>query len=298
MLPRPRRRQLIGAAAIALASALGGFLAEHEQREAASEALAMATLMRTMEVAPLLGDNDRVSINGAAVVFRISTFQGSPESALDAVARECASGDSDLALGLRSVATEGGTHPIVLDHVRRESAPMAAATLCTFRHDDPQEQGRAPRARFVLARQHGAQSSVVSIATTGETSLEAMFPSEGDAPGGDLDGFPRPRDARRTFVAALGARAVRIYEARTSLARAVQMNDEDAFAAGFVKAPASEAVGDDARLYTRGEVDVVASFREVDGLAVVTLTKLSGVAATPGRNRSDLPPPLAEVSWP
>ena len=284
------RRSCVMAVAVAISATVTGFLAVRERREAAREELAMGALLRGMGSAPL-ADGERITINGASVVFRMTTFQGPPERALDAVARDCASGDRDLALGSRAAVTEGPPHPIVLDHVRREAAPAAGAALCVFRRDDGSDGARAPRARFALARAHDDQSSsVFSVATTDETSLAAMFPSEGDAPGGDLDGFPRPRDARRTFVAALGSRAVRIYEARVPLARAVQMQDEDAARAGFSRDPSSAPV-DDARLYTRGDVDVVASFREVEGLAVVTITKLRGTAA-------DLPRARAEASWP
>lgn len=55
--------------------------------------------------------------------------------------------------------------------------------------------------RYVYARQGGGTTHFVAFWTQGRFPIREMFPVEGDAPGADPDGVPRPPESRRVLSA-------------------------------------------------------------------------------------------------
>jgi hypothetical protein len=53
------------------------------------------------------------------------------------------------------------------------------------------------RLRYVFAKQTDSGTHYFAIRLEGELKLDRMFPDQGDAPGRDLTGVPRPRGSRR-----------------------------------------------------------------------------------------------------
>jgi hypothetical protein len=51
--------------------------------------------------------------------------------------------------------------------------------------------------RYAVAERHGARTSVLFLWSEGPLALKAMFPKNGDAPGVDPTGVPRPEASRR-----------------------------------------------------------------------------------------------------
>jgi hypothetical protein len=58
--------------------------------------------------------------------------------------------------------------------------------------------------RYVYARRDGETTHVLSWESVGSLDLDALMPSEGDAPGADLPRFPRAPGLRRAFTARAG----------------------------------------------------------------------------------------------
>ena len=58
--------------------------------------------------------------------------------------------------------------------------------------------------RYVYARREGETTHVLSWESVGSLDLDALMPTEGDAPGADLPRFPRAPGLRRAFTARAG----------------------------------------------------------------------------------------------
>jgi hypothetical protein len=100
-------------------------------------------------------------------------------------------------------------------------------------------------------------------------------------PGGDLEGIPRPVGSRRTFAASIegDSYAVRIYEVAGVLTDAVRDYDRRMQEAGWTRSEAVSAAMSDARAYSRGNADVVASFEPRDFTVDISIAPLAGVLA-------------------
>ena len=55
--------------------------------------------------------------------------------------------------------------------------------------------------RYAMARRHDSTTTLVVLWTEGDAKLNELFPNDADAPGRDLDGVPRPDQARRFLSA-------------------------------------------------------------------------------------------------
>lgn len=55
--------------------------------------------------------------------------------------------------------------------------------------------------RYVLARRHSNLTTMIVLWTEGGLNLRQLFPKDSDAPGRDLDGFPRPNGSQRLLSA-------------------------------------------------------------------------------------------------
>ncbi len=73
--------------------------------------------------------------------------------------------------------------------------------------------------RYVMAERRREATSFVAFWTEGSANLLAVFPQDGDAPGHDLPGIPRPRNSRRVLSAWESGQtvAMAVYVARHSV---------------------------------------------------------------------------------
>jgi hypothetical protein len=218
----------------------------------------------------------RVILNGQPTFFGVSTADGDVRANLDRIRGECEKGD----LGVRLEETHrrdgdrGDPAPLTLTRVERQEAEgegeAVGATLCVFRTSEGagRDEASRRRVRYTLAhRLPDGRTSLFTIATECGAPIEALFPAEGDAPGADLTGVPRPAEARRTFSATIehAAYSVHVYEVARPVAAVVDSYDVTMKEAGWLR---SEAVAKEmprARMYHRGEVEVVASFEDAEG---------------------------------
>jgi hypothetical protein len=71
--------------------------------------------------------------------------------------------------------------------------------------------------RFVFALRDGARTSYVGLYTEGALPLTRLFPAQGDAPGVDPDGLPRPPASRRLLSASVEGAAPLLVSYRSPL---------------------------------------------------------------------------------
>jgi len=282
----PVRRWLLGGALV-LACAVP--LVAHAMRERREQ---RATLDRfaalEAELAPLARHAQpgrRVIINGSPIFFRTSVAQGSLGAALEGVHQECQSGDRTTMLGRAGLPTgrddqkAAGTSELRLTRFDHQATEGGAAMLCVFHETGgaPPPSGASPPVRYTLAKQADERTvSLITIATESSVPIETLFPAEGDVPGGDFDGVPRPNGSRRVFAASIEGESygVRIYETRGALEDAVAAYDREMIAQGWSVSHSVASAMPDARVYLRGPVEMVASFQTADGVTSVTLAPL------------------------
>ncbi|WP_394836791.1 hypothetical protein LVJ94_07770 [Pendulispora rubella] len=240
---------------------------------------ALLAQMARFEALPVAhhAENGRfVSLNGSRVFFRTSSTRESLEGAVEGIRRECQSGDRATMLGGEAARDDrpslGGD--LRLDRIDHQGTDNAAAMLCVFRQRDD-----STRVRYsMVKRADGGRTSIITVATDSAAPLETLFPAEGDAPGGDFDGVPRPPGSRRTFAAALDGEAygVRVYEVQRALPASVGAYDDEMRTHGWSRSEAVAQRLPDARVYTRGPVQMVASFESSpDGFTTVAIAPLS-----------------------
>jgi len=77
--------------------------------------------------------------------------------------------------------------------------------------------------RYALLRRTGDTTTVLVLTTEGSVPLATMFPAEGDAPGFDPQGLPRPRGTRRVLSAAIhdAPYGLTLYESASASPRAL-----------------------------------------------------------------------------
>jgi hypothetical protein len=274
------RWSLGGALVLLIAVPVAG-RAMREERNA-KEMIARVEAMQA-ELEPLArrgATGRRVIVNGSPVFFRVSTFKGSVTGALDQIRKECESGDQGTMLGGAPERTGDGrtSADVALRFMRAERQQQGGvgASLCIF-HDELARDGSGTVTRYALARRVSDDTaSVFSVASEQSTPYDVLFPDQGDAPGGDFDGVPRPRDSRRVLAATLEGDpyAVRIYESKAALPDAVASYDADMKAQGWSSSEAVAKARPDARVYRRGAVEMVASFRVADGVTAVAIAPL------------------------
>jgi hypothetical protein len=153
---------------------------------------------------------------------------------------------------------------------------------------------------YVVARRLGpGRTQVLATWSEGKISLRGMFPADGDAPGGDLDGIARPPDSQRVLSARLEGRpySVHMYETRRRPEDALRFYDATFAARGIKPDPVwLEATSDPrvtaspsyARAFTlpRGLL-VVAAVEALDesGLTQISLVEMGSRGEANGQAR-------------
>lgn len=216
-----------------------------------------------------------VSLNGASIGFDTKTEDRPLEDVVKAVAKECESGVASVALpgAVKPRGDAPGLRDIELQRIVTQTSEGGdvIASLCIFAPEQVASGAQpdaTPRVRYTLAHRVDATTTrVTTIANGSSADLAALFPAEGDAPGSDLAGVPRPASGRRTLTAVVGEREheVRVYESPLGLAEAVQGYDGQMAAAGW----ATTGHLADARMYRKDGRSVAVSFQATtDGSSV------------------------------
>jgi hypothetical protein len=226
-----------------------------------------------------------VSINGARIFFKQTTEHRPLADVMKGIAKECGTGDHDIALGIADGHREGGeTKALKLERVVSQDADsgVVKASLCIFEPEanvGGEEEGsnREPlrRARYTLAHQREDGSvGVTTIATASSTPLSDLFPAEGDSPGSDLTEVARPESSRRTLTAMVGTKAknaVRVYESDLPTAQAVTSYDSAMEKRGFV----THAKLAEGRMYLKDDKRFVVTFHGTSAGSTVTISQFS-----------------------
>lgn len=234
----------------------------------------------TRQLAPLAAKHPgarRLFLNGAPVVFGVGTSPADTEGALDAVRADCESGDRVRMLGLppeRDEHTRGDPPPRLRKVERVNAGPELGAVLCIF--DAPGGEGTMVRYSRAQRSEGAKVTSVFTVSTESASPLDALFPTEGDAPGGDLPNVPRPEGSRRDFAASFEGETygVRIYEAKGEMNDVVRKYDETMTKAGYASSAGVASAFLDARSYRRDGAQVVASFEQREGATIVSIAQL------------------------
>lgn len=262
-------------AVVASITSVHAYSARSEDRRAEAQLPRMGDLLVELSRAaqPGLGPR-RVVVNGAPVVVETSTEPRALDAVVADVDRACAAGGPETVL---LEAAGGGGEATLRSNARRVRVASASSAdgeatglLCVLEPDGDtmggdDAQRRKPIVRYAFARRVDARTtSLTRVTTAMGGDLSALFPAEGDAPGSDLAGVPRPSEARRALTAVVGndEHSVRIYESHLALAESVRRYDASMLALGY----GATSAHDDARLYLRPTdgASVVASFASTD----------------------------------
>ncbi len=251
------------------------FLAVRERRAHREELEHLERLTQAlMPVAARHPNARRVIINGSPVAFGMKTSSTDPNAALDGVRAECESGDQHTMLGVEFPPDDRARLPegLRLRRVERVAAgPDVGAMLCIF------GEGEGTQVRYSLAtRGEDSKTTVFTVSTERHASFDTLFPAEGDAPGGDIPGVPRPEGSRRDFSASFDGEAygVRIYEAPRAMPEVVMRYDTQMADAGWTRSAAVAKAFPDARSYTKGNLQIVASFEQREGVTSISIASM------------------------
>lgn len=206
------------------------------------------------------------TVNGVQSHVAFSSLPQGVAAAASAVADSCG---NDAETGSGSVQWTGDTPPrprFVRETVHRDEAAdgSAVSVMCIFRSAETGERFE----RFTFVRGDAKASSLTSVTRQSAADLAQAFPIEGDAPGDDLVGVPRPESSRRVISATVAetGHAVRIYEvARKGTPDEAIRARREAFdrqmrGAGYEPSAAVAQALPDTQLYVRGKERIVVAF--------------------------------------
>jgi len=137
--------------------------------------------------------------------------------------------------------------------------------------------------RYVAVRQFDGHARVVTVWNDGPFEFGNMFPEDGDAPGEDFGGVPRPDGARRTLSATIeGAPAgVNTYLVKGAPAEVLTGLDAKLVGAGWKTVPTAKGVPNAGKYYTLGSKEdlVVTATNATDGMTNVGYVVSRAVAS-------------------
>ncbi len=194
-----------------------------------------------------VGQAHIATVNGERFVFMVTVVDAKVEDILDEAEAFCASQSGDLAdvIGptvdaLRDEGFETEMAPVESWTTMRrddEGGGRSGDVACFVRPDDaPGGEGPGLVARleefaetmelgaFGVAHYFRADSTldgkgtrILSVSSKGKLNVFSMFPEEGDAPGVDPEGVPRPPGSRRIFSSVINLQGDGTYMYSTSL---------------------------------------------------------------------------------
>jgi hypothetical protein len=258
--------RLLALAAVAVPTSAHAVHARLEERRAEQEIGRLLAAIPPLEAMASDGAQ-RIALNGASVFLRKSTEARSVDDVLAAVAKECASGDAELALEGRASNDQAASKTIKLERIVAQASDdgAARASLCIFERDRADQE---PRVRYTVAeRVDDHTTRITSVVNASATPLAELFPAEGDSPGSDIAGIARPERSRRTLtaIASSDEHSVRIYESPLPVPDAVRSYDAAMSNLGYV----ATASLPDARMYRRDGRSYAVSFNgNSDGSSV------------------------------
>lgn len=218
-----RRRWMLVPLVLAFGAAIavgGSFRQAHAQLDESLLELG-ARMMHYDEAETQRAPRDLV-INGQVLRITTGTVARPLDAVLDVFEQRCADADGELTEQLLNLREEHGSDedismleaPILRNEHGETgyvacidlgptsvTVPELAERLQAYnRSGDVAEIGDA---RYVFAEQSGtgeeASTHFVALWTTGTFNMRRMFPAEGDAPGDDPNGVPRPPESRRVL---------------------------------------------------------------------------------------------------
>jgi hypothetical protein len=200
----------------------------------------------------VLGDATAVQVNGSRLFLSATATEMAPDAVVDRFESFCRdhsgmhpaaplelaklTAGRPLPEGLRDpsqwtqIRTEPGNSDFaqMACFVRRDQGGLVdlLGRLAAFAEDG--DLSHFGDMHYVMARRLGpGRTQVLATWSQGRLNLRGMFPAEGDAPGGDLEGVARPPDATRVLAARLDGRpySVHMYESRRKPEEALRFYD-------------------------------------------------------------------------
>lgn len=249
-------------------------------------------------------------VNGAQIRLRVQhAADRSLEQVLDHFEARCRSRNGRFYEQLQSGRSKGRFHEEqlgLLDGVLRVDGDEGGAVACL----DVGEERGSPRSileraqrfaatgdassfgnlRYVRAERRGEQGVfVVMMWTDGPLNIRSMFPREGDAPGVDFPGLPRPPAARRILSAweEGEAPAINMYESTALAAEQLEQHYRSALPKNGWEfmTPASSDASARGALVMRDGLTVTLSHTDVKGAGVTTIVPMDTRGATSIRAR-------------
>lgn len=132
-------------------------------------------------------------INGARLQLRSGTTPDSLDAVLDAQVRPCRVDGAWLNPVVRA---RNGDHGVAGCILAPDSQGLGDRLRAFATSHDVSSLGQL---RVTWAMRSGDATRYVVIGSDGPLELRAMFPADGDAPGVDVVGLPRPPEARRVL---------------------------------------------------------------------------------------------------
>jgi hypothetical protein len=246
-------------------------VARHQRARTARDSI--QKLMTGLEaIRPKERTDVHASVNVMLSHVAFSTMPKGVHDAAAAVAGTCGN-DEETGGGDVIATSDSPGRKFVRERVRVDDAAgdSASAVLCVFRSKDTGERFE----RFTFVRGNAKTSSLTSVTRQSKADLAEMFPIDGDAPGDDLPGVPRPDGARRTMAASIieTGHAVRVYEVAGSRDARRDAFDGQMRAAGYESSSAVAAAMDDARLYVRGSDRIVVAFAHTGDVTRIAINR-------------------------
>lgn len=281
--PRLRKARLVTLVGAVLFTLAGGLVVTHVARKhqrARDARITIAKLQAGLDALRPKGRSDvHAVING---VRSHIVFASAPQGRADAAAVVAASCGQDAETGGGDAVPSGDTPAkrYVREAVRREDAPdgSASSVLCIFRSAETGERFE----RFTFVRGDDRTASLTSVTRESKADLGEMFPAEGDAPGDDLSGVPRPEGSRRVVSATVveSGHAVRIYELRQPAGSTKDLEarreafDRQMRSAGYEPSADVAKVLEDTRLYVRGKDRIVVAVQPFGEVTRVVINRV------------------------